>query len=527
MPDEASEEASRGQTQSGLSRGDLQDRAVRGASWTMIHTVVSLPLAFLVNIVLARSLGVVDYGRMAYLTTVMGIAGGIVSLGTGVGLIQFGAKAHAAGETRVVQRLLSGVQGFRLFIVAPIMTTLVVLVARVSAPMLVVAVLFGVLVPAIFSTAADCIGIENKTAAGAKVNMVVNIGVQLGVAAVAVTIASADAVWATRLVISELGIGLLCLPFVAPEYRRAVLRPRWPSGLPEGFWRFALPVGAAGVVGGLVVSRSEVVLLDWLNKPAAAGIFAMAFGLAGHIFAPAQALIGPMVPAVSGLRAIDEDAVGDAFSRSLRGTSTIVGLLVCSALPAFAALVPLIYGHQYAQVPEVMLALGIAAGALVVAGPVQAFVQSRLAGWRVLMVNVLALGVDVLLAVVLIPSLGVWGAVIANVGASLAQLLILLSGELRSLALTWRLVLRQSMPFLIGSLVCGLIWPLVRLLDLSPLLSALLAGFSGLALYLVSLRVGRIGLTIGDAGAVLRVVPTRYRSLAAGALRLCTFHSPS
>ena len=315
-----------GEPAGGLSRGDLQDRAIQGASWTIIHTVVSLPLAFLVNIVLARTLGVVDYGRLAYLTTVMGVAGGIISLGTHSALIQFGAKAHAAGNTASVQRLLSGIQGFRLFITAPLMAVLVLVIASVSTPMLVVAVVFGVLVPATFSTAADCLGIENKTAAGAKINMAVNVVLQLAVASVAVTIATADAVWATRLIIGELVIGLSSLVFVAPEYRRAVLHPRWPRGLPEGFWRFALPVGAAGLIGGLVVSRSEVVVLTWMSQPEAAGVFAMAFGLAGHIFAPAQALIGPLIPAVSGLREVDEASVGRAFLRSLRGVSTIVGL---------------------------------------------------------------------------------------------------------------------------------------------------------------------------------------------------------
>ncbi|SDB79867.1 Membrane protein involved in the export of O-antigen and teichoic acid [Raineyella antarctica] len=509
--------------QSGLTRGDLQDRAIRGASWTMINTVVSLPLAFAVNIVLARTLGVVDYGRLAYLTTVIGIVSGIVELGTGTGLLQFGSKAHALGQTATVQRLLSSIQGFRLFITAPLLALVVFLVADVSAPMLAVAVVFGVLVPAVFSTAIDCINIENKTAASAKLAMVTNLVAQIAVSAVAVAITTADAVWATRLVIGQVLFGLLCLAFVAPEYRKAVLRPRWPGGLPEGFWRFAIPVGAAGVIGTLVVSRSEVVMLGWLDQPAAAGIFAMAFGLAGHIFAPAQALIGPMVPAISGLREVDEASVGRAFTRALRGTSTIVGMLVAVALPAFAALVPSIYGGQFAQVPPVMLLLGLAGGLLVVTGPVQAFVQARLAGGRVLLVNVIALSVDIVLAVLLIPPLGVWGAVIANVAASWTQLVGFLAGELRSLDMGWLVVARQSRPFVLGAGVCGAVWGLVWWIDVSPVLAAMIAGSVGLALFSTGLRAGRTGFTSGDTHAIIRTVPVRMRPLARGVLAMCAF----
>ena len=502
----------------------MQDRAIRGASWTMIHTLISLPLAFVVNIVLARTLGVVDYGRLAYLTTVIGIVSGIVELGTGPALLQFGSKAHAAGQTSLVQLLLSSIQGFRLFVTAPVVALVVILVADVSTPMLVLAVAFGVLVPGLLSTANDCISIENKTARDAKNTLVVNLVVQAAVVAVALTISTADAVWVTRLVITQFLIGILALVFVAPQYRRAVLKPRWPRGLPKGFWSFAVPAGAAGVIGGLVVSRSEVVVLGWMDQPAAAGIFAMAFGLAGHIFAPAQALIGPMVPAVSGLREVDETAVGRAFTRALRGTSTIVGILVSSALPAFAALVPLIYGREYAQVPEVMLSLGLAGGVLVVTGPVSAFVQARLAGRRVLVINLVALAVDVVLVLALIPSIGVWGAVIANVTAALTQLTLLLAGELRALALPWGAMLRQTIPFFIGAGACGTVWLLGRMLDLQPLLSSVLMAGGGLVIYLFGLRLARTGLAEGDSGAILRTVPERFRRTAARALRLFTFH---
>src|SRR5690606_27672460 len=88
--------------QSPLSRSILQGRAASGVLWTGVHTLISLPVAFLVNLLLARVLGVVSYGRLAVLTTLMEVVAVIVALGVGSATVQFGAKAHARGDrTRV------------------------------------------------------------------------------------------------------------------------------------------------------------------------------------------------------------------------------------------------------------------------------------------------------------------------------------------------------------------------------------------------------------------------------------------
>ena len=63
-----------------------------------MHTAISMPLAFVVNIVLARVLGVEDYGRLAYLTSILAIVNSIIAMGVGTGVVQFGSKAHAAGR---------------------------------------------------------------------------------------------------------------------------------------------------------------------------------------------------------------------------------------------------------------------------------------------------------------------------------------------------------------------------------------------------------------------------------------------
>ena len=505
-------------TTEGLSRRELQDRAVSGVTWTMVNTVISLPVAFLVNLVVARVLGVVDYGRLAFLTVVMEVAAGIVMLGVNPALVQFGAKAHAAGRRTEVADLLSKVQGFRLLVAAPILTVVVVVVVSDVGPWFkLIAVVFGVVLPAALDGAPACLGIENKTAAGAKVVLVSNVLTQLAVLGTVLVVAQADVVWAVRLIMLSVTV-LLCLIPISASYRRAVLRPRFPRGFPQGFWRFALPTGLAALLSTLVVSRTEVLALTWLSDPVSVGLFALAFGLAGHMYAPAQAIIGPLVPAISGLREVDAPSVAKAFGRALRGSSTVVALLSGIALPAVAVLTPTLYGSSYTGIEPVVLAIGVANGFLVVGAPVSAFVMARLSASRVLVASLVALLVDVVLALGLIPVWGVWGAVVANIGAATTQMLILFVSELTALHLSWATVGRDIVPVFIGAVVALLAWYASTFVP-SVWWAAAVAAVIGVVGVVGLLWAGRSGLTAGDLGAVVRVLPVRARGPVGAILR--------
>ena len=502
----------------GMSAGHLQQRAVRGAAWTVVNTFVGIPIAFGVNLVVARVLGAADYGRLALLTALMEFVGALLTSGVATAVIQFGAKAHAAGRTADVARLLSQWQGFRLLVAMPVLAVVVFLVADVPPQAMAVALVFGVVLPAALDGGAACLGIENKTADGAKIALVTTLATQAAVLAVALLVGTPDAVWATRLVVVGLAVGL-CLFRVSPEYRVAVLRPVLPRGLPRGFWAFAVPMGLAGVVSGLVSSRSEVFVMNWLAEPAELGIYALAFGLAVHAFAPAQALVGPLIPAISGLREVDEAAVKPAFRRVTRAGSTVVALILSMALAPLSLLVPLLYGPEFDAASPVVLVLGISAAMATVGGPVFAFVSARLSGRAILAANVVALVVDLGLAVLLIPSLGAWGAVIANAGGAATTLGILGGRELRALGLPLRTALRDALPAVIGS-ACAVGAFMAGAHVAGPLLlRAVGAGLLGGIACVVVMRVLRVGLSEQDRGAVGRAIPSRVGRVADGVLR--------
>ncbi|WP_427383662.1 oligosaccharide flippase family protein [Janibacter sp. G56] len=509
-----------------LDGAQLQDRAVRGVAWTMIHTVVSVPIAFAVNLLLARVLEPEGYGRLAFLTTLIGIAGGILALGLSSAMIQFGAKAHASGRTDEVRGILSSSQGFRLLVVAPVLTLLVIALVDVPTALLILAIVFGVWVPAALDGGPITLFIENKTDRSlehGRIAMVSGLVVQAGVVAAALWAGTADAVWAARVVLSAAGIALALLS-IAPAYRRAVLRPRLPRHFPAGFWRFALPTGIAGLIGELVVSRTEVLFLNWLSTPTAVGLFALAFGVSSHIFAPAQALTGPLIPAIAGLREVGLDKVATAFGRALRASSTVVALLTAAALRhcALTVLVPVLYGHEYTDAAPAVLALGVIGGLAVASGPVSAFVLARLSARVFLIANLCALAIDVALALALIPAFGLWGAVIANAAGTLTRLFILVGSEARDLRLTFAATAAMVMPALVGGAACLLGWSATLGTSLAPIVEACLASLVALALVLLGMRVTRSGLSPADTQTIVRVLPARLTRTARMALSLVT-----
>jgi O-antigen/teichoic acid export membrane protein len=492
----------------------------------MIHTVIAIPVAFLVNLLIARVLGVADYGRLAFLTALMEFVSGLLASGFGAAVMQFGSKAHAAGRTAEVAALLSKWQGFRVLFAMPVLSLVVIFATDVTPAAIAVAVVFGVVLPSSLDGAAACLGIENKTASGAKITLLTSLTTQAAVVVVLLLVRTPEAVWFIRLVVSGLAIGL-CLVPISKAYRRAVLRPALPRHLPPGFLRFAVLMGASGVVGGLVTSRSEIFVMNVLAAPAAVGIFALAFGLSSHVFAPAMAFLGPLIPAISGLREVDRDAVQPAFRRVMRVGCTVVGLLSAGVVGPLAALVPTLYGAQFREAAPVVVVLGVAAGHVVAFNPVYAFVTSRLSGGTILKANLVALALDLGLAVALIPSLGYWGAVVANAAGALTTLVILLRLELRELVLRPAQFVGDSAPVYVGGAIAAVAFFATAGLDLPALVRAPVLGLVGVGAYLLALRLLHSGLTDADAGVLLRGLPRPLRRVGGAVVRALTARGAS
>jgi len=487
-----------------------------------VHLLVSLPLSFVVNLVVARHLGAADFGRLATLSLAVDITNAVVSLGVGGALVQFGAKAHSAGRRDEVRALLSGAQGYQLLVQLPLVLVVVLLLARAAgAPSTLVGwmIVFGVICPAATSAAAGCFGIENRGDLGARLALAGSVVAGATSLVVLALDGTMVVLWATRLCVAGV-LPAAALWLVAPDYRRAVLRPRLPR-LPREFWRFALPTGLAGLLGMAVSSRIEVFALSWWSMAEAAGIYALAFGLVAHVFAPAQALTGPLQPAVAALREVSGERARAAFQRTIRATSVVAGLLVAGVVPPLACLIPVLYGDAYAAATPILVALGVTGGVVVLNGPLVVFAQSRLAGRLVLIATALALAADLVLAVVLVPRWSTWGAVAATTAGVLVQCAVVAAAERAEFGLSRWAVARLVAPLVFAAPMAVLaVW--VSLAVSHAVVGACLSALVGAMGWAAAVRTARVGLSGADVRAMVDALPTRLRRTAGWCLARLT-----
>src|SRR5574340_510345 len=238
MTEHISEESRR------LSAGELQQRAVAGSTWTAAHTVVSLPIAFVANAIVARALGVSSYGDLAFLTAALGLGFVVANLGFSTALIQAGSRAEAGGRRSEADDLLRRSLGFHLAVEMPALLVVALALTRNDPWWEVAAVGTAVLLSCGLSGAALSVTIENRTAAAARLAMVVNLALQATAVVVALATHSASAVWAARTLTGGLALGATLL-LLDVRRRRVVLRPRIPRSFGRAFWRYALASWAA------------------------------------------------------------------------------------------------------------------------------------------------------------------------------------------------------------------------------------------------------------------------------------------
>lgn len=493
---------------------------ISGTAWTAIHVIVSVPIAFLVNVLVARNLGVVDYGRLAILTMVLTVATTAASLGVGSALMQFVTRAAESGRRREVSRLVSGAQGYNLFLAAPVVALVVVLVVDVPWPFLVLAVTFGIFGPALLQVGPILLATEHRSDRAAQLAMVSNVCIQMAVVVTVLLHPTAGSIWAARVAATG---ALMVLPFLAlsRSLRRAALRPARPWSLPRAFWVFAVPTGVATLISQLVTDRVQVFFLEWLGDSVAVGLFALAFGLAAQILAPVQAAVGPLLPAFAALKARGPDKAREGLLRVTHVAAVVAGAVLSLGIPVLAGLIPWIYGRSYAPSSEYFVLMACAAGFVVVGSGAYASLMARLRGATYLYVNVAALSVMASVAAIAIPPLGAWGAVASMIGGSSVRALLMVALEVRHHGIAVGEMAVSFVPMIAASVTTVLVWFVLVERVLGPQwVSVVVGGVVSFALFAVLLALTRTGLASDDRLALLAIVPTRVRPLADRGVRV-------
>jgi O-antigen/teichoic acid export membrane protein len=492
-----------------LPAAELQRRAISGSTWTVIHTFVSLPVAFVANAIIARSLGVSTYGHLAFLTAAFGLTLAFANFGFSTAVIQKGSRAEASGRRSEADDLLRRSLGFHVLVELPILVAVALALTRADPLWQALALGTAVVVSCVLSGAALSITIENRTAPAARLAIAVNLAIQAVSVLVAVLTKSASAVWVVRILVPALGLGLTFL-LLDRKRRRTALQLRLPLIRDRSFWRYSLLSWASGIVGLLVYSRSEIFLLQLFHQKEALGLFALAFGLSQVLTAPADAMLHALLPAVAGILSSWPERSLQAFERSTRVSALVCGGLASVVVPTLVFAVPLIYGQGFVSSAWLFLPLALVSAFQSVNNPVVAFVNARQRGGLMLKASAIALAVDIAVAVMLIPPFGAWGAVAANVAGQLVGLTWLVATEPLAMSRGPAGLIRLNRAFLLGASAGGAALTIGAVLQsASTALAAGAACAAGMALYIVVVRLTRSGLTIEDRDALVGTIATR------------------
>lgn len=495
----------------GLAPRELQSRALRGATWSSVSSVVSLPVAIAVSVVLARSLGPEQFARFAYLTFLVPLLFTLTDLGFSSATTRLASQSFAAGDLAATRELLGKTLGWNLLRV-PLLSAIVIAIAR-PGPVVGLVIVVAVALTSASVGLLFALHAENRGAANAKLAFLQGIAAGVSSAVAALAGASGTTVWAVNMV-----SGIIAVPgyllIANPALRRAALTPRMPRGLPGGFWRYGIAALGVSLLSTLVFSRSEIAILEALGEHHALAVFALAFGLAQRLTAPVDTLLGPLMPALSALAGAHPERMQAGFGRALRLSATGVAFLAAAAGVGTMLIAPVLFGAEYEGVGPAFLAL---AAVTLVRGAVQPYIALAHAIGRpgiLMRANLIALLVDVAIAIALIPPLGLWGAVVANVAGGLLALALMIRMTPGAERLSHsgvpvaRLVALAAVSSLVAyglGLAAG---------ELHPGAGALTAFVAGTGCFLV--LAGRSGglLPADDAAVLLRTLPARMPALA-------------
>ncbi|MGY2002138.1 oligosaccharide flippase family protein [Blastococcus sp. SYSU DS1024] len=509
--------------------GSARDRAglrglARGGALSLAGAGVSAVAGVLVVLVITRTLPQETAGIFFTLTSVFLIAEMVARLGTGTGLVYAISRAHGLGTA-------ARVPGFLWVALTPVVALSLVLAGALLLAAEPLARLFtddavgstatalrvlAVLLP--LTTVSDTLVAATRGHGPILPTVVVDkVGrpvVQLAaVAAVAAggSVVAVTTAWAAPWVLSALAAGWwlarLQRPHAAPR-----TGPRVGPGTWREFWVFTGPRAVTSVVQ-LALQRLDIVLLTLLAGPVPAAVYTAAtrFLVVGQFVN--QALAGVVEPRLSRLLAVGDRAAGNTVYR------TATGWLVLLCWPFYLLVMTYAdglldwFGAGYDAGVTVVLVL---ATTMLVATSIGMVDVVLLMGGRSrwnLGNALLALTVNVVVDLLLIPSMGLLGAAIGWAAAICVN-------NFLPLAQVWRSL--RMHPFGAGtgtavalSLSCFAVLPLlVRLVAGDGLLPAVAATGLGVALYAAGCWRLRRVLALDTLRALRRATPPRTTDAA-------------
>lgn len=502
------------QTRLAAEEERLQRDAVGGSLWTAVQVLLGLPLAVVANAVVAHRLGAVSYGTLALYTATFGVAAAIINLGISSATVQWIATDNVRGDTDAIRESVRRCSGYHVFVEAPLFAAVAAFILRDAGG---VAVILGASAAAFTEVVGTSTVVQSGmalNALAARISIVATVASQVTIVAVATRDPVASSVYVGRTTAAMVG-PILAFCLLPSAIRSAVIRPKLTLRFPPGFVRFALNTAASAIVASLVFGRSELFAFQAFDLPKEAGLFALAAGVAALITAPIDALLGPLLPAATGLLAINPARAEAALLRGLRTSALLAGLVAAVAIPVVAPILPLIYGDSFKGAEAAYIALAVVSCVASVNHPVQAFLMGLKETGLLFRVGLCSLVLDLGLAFATVSNFGIAGAVIASSVAQLATLFLVAYRVAHKLGVHLLELIRAVSYFVYAVLVGGVAYTAQLALHEWPdYCRALIA----LAVALIATAVvgqlrPAVGLTEGDISAIRRGLPPVLRPM--------------
>jgi O-antigen/teichoic acid export membrane protein len=286
-------------------------------------------------------------------------------------------------------------------------------------------------------------------------------------------------------------------------------RERPEAKLRRAFARYAVAASFSVVVYLVVWTRSEFFFLNHYSTEAEIAFYSIAFAVVNALIRLPSAAATVFAPAVANLLGAEAHTrIRSGFDRALR-------LLVLATLPAVGmtlALGPtaikLVWGDDYARAGDVLLILA-ASSVLVPFTVLSTSLLSGLGQIRApIAADVVAAGVDVGLALALVPDHGAVGAALANSGAQVASGAIAVTFALRAVGGVRFDTVCLARAVLVAAVGGAAAWAVQwSLPELPGLIAGSAAGVAAMAVVAVGLGV----LRDDDARWLERVAGPRLR----------------
>jgi O-antigen/teichoic acid export membrane protein len=382
-------------------------RAIRGSMLRSSGYVVGILLSLISAPLLVRHLGFGDFGVYVTVTAIVAIVAGVAD----VGITSVGVREWAVREAHERRELLSNLLGARLAL-----TTIGCIGALA----------FGLLA-GYDATRMEALG----AACGGLLMLVISeaLGVPLQAGLRQGWVAAADLLRQTvqvTLILVLIAVGAGLVPLVATSIpagvaaivlivavsRQGIVRP---AIHPSAWWqlmRDTLPFAMASALA-VVYLRTTVILTSLIAGTQQTGYFATAFRVMEVLIGVPVLLIGALFPVLARAAATDHERLRAATARTLEG-AVACGALAAVCVAAGAPLaIQILSGSQAAPAVDALRILGVGLGFSFVGASSQFALLALRRHRAILLVNVVALLVNLTLTLALVPGHGARGAAFA------------------------------------------------------------------------------------------------------------------